>query len=375
MRSLCFLLVSVIATSCNAQSDSLRGDEPSLDMMIGQMILIGFRGTEVTADDPIYRDIAKHGVGGVILFEYDVASASRPRNISSPGQVRRLISTVRSWADSPLFVAIDQEGGRVDRLKSRYGFPNTVSAGRLGVLNREDSTRTHASRTAKLLDDLGFNVNFAPVVDVNLNPENPIIGGIERSFSADPAVVAAHAGWVVEEHRKHGVATVLKHFPGHGSSEKDTHLGLVDVTDTWQETELSPYRSLFGRNLADGVMTAHVVHRGLDPDGTSSTLSPVVINGLLRDSLGFDGVVFSDDLQMGAVRQHYTLEQIVASAIEAGVDVLTFGNNTVYEPDIAPRVIKIIRTLVENGQVTPARIQTSYERIMRLKQRLAAGGS
>ncbi len=371
MKGLFIPAVAVLLTaSCRAQPAERPPAPPDLDTMIGQMILVGFRGTEVDVDDPIYADIVEQKVGGVILFEYDVPSKSRPRNITSPEQVARLISTVRAWSSLPLFVAIDQEGGRVNRLKERYGFPPTVSAAWLGRIDDEDTTRAYAARTADLLAKLGFNLNFAPVVDVNVNPDNPIIGGIERSFSADPDVVARNAAWFIEEHRRAGVATVLKHFPGHGSSRGDTHLGLVDVTDTWQPIELTPYRKLLSEGLVDGVMTAHVVNRRLDPSGISSTLSRPVITGLLRDSLGFSGVVFSDDLQMGAIRDHYSLRDVITQAIHAGVDVLTFGNNTAYEPDIAVRAVQTIRELVASGEVTPERIQVSYNRIMDLKSRL-----
>ena len=365
------LALALLGSACRAQTGPVAHDSVDLDTMIGQMILVGFRGTEVDEIAPIYSDVVDHKVGGIILFEYDVPSRTRPRNIASPEQVRRLISTIRSWSDDPLFVAIDQEGGRVDRLKERYGFPRSVSAQWLGSIDEEDTTRVYSSRTASLLAGLGLNVNFAPVVDVDLNPENPIIGAIERSFSADPAIVARNAAWFIEEHRKHGVAAVLKHFPGHGSSKGDTHLGLVDVTDTWRPSELNPYRRLIQDGLADGVMTAHVVHRGLDSSGVSSTLSDRVIGGLLRDSLSFDGVVFSDDLQMGAIRDHYDLEEVILRAIRAGVDVLTFGNNTVYEPDVAARAIETIRTLVARGEITRGRIEASYTRIMELKSRLA----
>lgn len=370
MKGLLIPVLALMTASCRGQAGGSASPPADLDTMIGQMILVGFRGTHVDSGDPVYDDIVRQKVGGVILFEYDAPSKSRPRNIASSRQVARLIGTLRGWSDLPLFVAIDQEGGRVDRLKERYGFPPTVSAAWLGELDDEDTTRVYASRTADLLAGLGINVNFAPVVDVNVNPDNPVIGGLDRSFSSDPAVVARNAAWFIEAHRRAGVATVLKHFPGHGSSRGDTHLGLVDVTDTWRREELLPYRILLSKHLVDAVMTAHVVDRRLDPEGVSSTLSRPVITGLLRDSLGFDGVVFSDDLQMGAIRDHYSLREVVARAIHAGVDVLTFANNTVYEPDIAARAVETIRELVDSGEVTPERIQVSYERIMKLKSRL-----
>ena len=342
----------------------------SLRIMIGQMVLVGFRGKTVTKDSSIYRDITERGIGGVVIFDYDVPTRKADRNIESPEQVAALTATLQGWAEIPLLVAIDQEGGRVNRLKERYGFPKFVSAGYLGSLDNSDSTRFYAETTARTLSEIGVNLNFAPVVDVNLNPDNPIIGGIERSFSADPKIIVHHASIVIESHRRNGVMTALKHFPGHGSSEDDTHLGLVDVSETWDEAELVPYRILIEMGLADGVMTAHVVNRQLDPGGVSSTLSNPVITGVLRRGMDFEGVVYSDDLQMGAIRKQYDLESVVAMAIDAGVDVLTFANNSVYEPDIAERVIAIVVGLVEDGLVTKSRIQQSYSRIIALKARI-----
>lgn len=368
------LVTSLLVTPAQAASAHASWNmEPSakhtdsLRIMVGQMVLVGFRGMMVDENSSIYGDIAQRGIGGVILFDYDVPSKTPDRNIESPTQVAKLTAQLQAWASIPLLIAIDQEGGRVNRLKERFGFPKSVSAGYLGTIDDPDSTRFYAERTASTLASAGINLNFAPVVDLNTNPSNPIIGGIERSFSADPKAVATHAAIVVRAHLGRGVATALKHFPGHGSSAGDTHLGLVDVSETWVDEELLPYRMLIDSSLVFGVMTAHVVNRKLDPEGVSSTLSKPVISGTLRGEMGYSGVVYSDDLQMGAIRDHYDLPTVVAAAVQAGVDVLTFANNSVYEPDIAERAIGIILDLVEQGEVTRSRIRQSYERIMRLK--------
>ncbi|MFC2085897.1 glycoside hydrolase family 3 protein [Bacteroidota bacterium] len=353
------------------ENEIASGSQDSLRIMIGQMLLVGFRGKSVDEQHSIFRDISERGIGGVILFDYDVPSKKSDRNIESPEQVRSLTSKLQEWSGIPLLIAIDQEGGRVNRLKERYGFPRSVSAGYLGTIDNPDSTRFYADRTASVLSEIGVNLNFAPVVDLNLNPENPIIGKIERSFSADPEVVVRNAALVVRSHTRQGIMTSLKHFPGHGSSTGDTHKGLVDVSETWQESELLPYRMLLDSGLVHGVMTAHVVNRQLDSAGASSTLSSTVIGGILREEMKYDNVVFSDDLQMGAIRDHYDLDSVVRLALEAGVDVLTFGNNSVYEPDIAARVIEIIVGLVEHKVVTKSRIEESYTRIMELKAKTA----
>jgi len=368
---------SVYAVQARNPEPGTRNPEPgtrdSLRLMIGQMILVGFRGVSVDEHSAIYRDIVDRGIGGVILFEYDVSLKKAGRNIESPEQVAALTSTLQEWAEIPLLIAIDQEGGRVTRLKEKYGFPKFVSAGYLGAIDNPDSTRFYADLTATVLSGIGVNLNFAPVVDLNLNPDNPIIGKIERSFSADPEVVARHAAIVVRSAAQKGVMTALKHFPGHGSSAGDTHEGLVDVSDTWRASELEPYRILIDSGLVQAVMTAHVVNRQLDPAGNSSTLSKAVITGVLRQRMNYDNVVFSDDLQMGAIRDQYDLETVVRMALDAGVDILTFGNNLKYEPDIAERVIEIIEHLVEKKVVTKSRIEESYRRIMNLKEKTSSG--
>jgi beta-N-acetylhexosaminidase len=161
----------------------------------------------------------------------------------------------------------------------------------------------------------------------------------------------------------------LKHFPGHGSSTADSHLGLVDVTNTWSRTELDPYRNLIGAGVVDATMTAHVFNRKTDGDNPA-TLSKPTISGILREELNYDGVVISDDMQMGAITEHYGFETAVQAAIEAGVDILVFANNSVYEEDIAARTGAFIKQLVQHGTVSEARIDTSYQRVQRLKQRL-----
>lgn len=275
------------------------------------------------------------------------------------------------WAaDEVLLVAIDQEGGRVARLKEQHGFPSTVSQRELaqrGLI----ATREQAAQTARTLSQVGINVNLAPVMDLDVNPASPAIGALGRSFSADAQVVGEHARMTIEGHHGQGVRTAVKHFPGHGSAAADSHRGFVDVTATWSEVELNPYRVLIRAGMVDMVMTAHVFNRNIDPEWPA-TLSPSTITGLLRQQLGFDGVVIADDMQMDAIAEHYGLEVALRQAIVAGVDIITFANNNhrAYEPDIAPKVIKIIASLVEDGAISEARIDESVARIRAFKQRL-----
>lgn len=358
-----FSLLLYSLTACAAQAPL----QDRLDMKIGQMVMIGFRGTSLEESPGLTEDITRLNLGGVVLFDYDVPSGSPGRNITSPDQLRQLTSELQQASRIPLLIAVDQEGGRIARLKTKYGFPKSISAGRLGQLNNADSTFRATLSIAETLEKAGINVNFAPVVDLDSNPDNPVIGSLERSFSADPDEVTSHASAAVKAlHAKKIIAT-LKHFPGHGSSATDTHKDFTDITESWKKTELMPYRKLVDEGYRDLVMTAHVFNASLDPVHPA-TLSKPVITGLLRDSLGFSGVVISDDMQMKAVADHYSLETAIPLAIEAGVDILLFANNSTYDAGIAEKAVTIIRSLVEKGTISPARIDSSYRRIMALKQ-------
>lgn len=340
---------------------------------IGQLLLVGFRGCRPDECALIARDLRETHVGSVILFDQEMADRSLTRrNIESPAQVRELVRFLQSAAARPLLVAIDQEGGRVNRLKPGYGFPPSLSHAELGHIDQPAETFSHAEATARTLAGLGINLNLAPVVDLDAHPDNPVIKGKGRCFSAEPAAVERHAAEFVRAHRTHGVLTCLKHFPGHGSAGGDTHLGLVDVTRTWDERELTPFANLVAAGLCDMVMSAHVFNARLDPHHPA-TLSRAVITGILREKLGFTGVITSDDLEMKAISTHYGLEQSVPAAIEAGVDLLCFGNNLGYDPDIARRVSDILVRAVESGRLTEARIDASCRRILGLKHRITPG--
>jgi beta-N-acetylhexosaminidase len=266
-----------------------------------------------------------------------------------------------------LFVGIDQEGGRVCRLKQRDGFCPAAGAAWLGCQDTKTVIQEVETAAAQLVD-CGINLNFAPVVDLALNPESPAIGRHGRSYGTDPDRVVACARAVIEAHHRHGVGCCLKHFPGHGSAGGDSHLGFVDVTDCWQAIELEPYRQLIAAGYHDGVMTAHLVHRRLDDSGLPATLSPLVMTDLLRRELGFGGVVFSDDLQMRAIRDGWSYQEAVQLAVMAGVDVLVVGNNLVAHPEAVQQGVRAINELLDSGRVERARIHASLARIARFKQ-------
>jgi beta-N-acetylhexosaminidase len=343
--------------SCPAQTDSL-------DIKIGQMLLIGFPGTDT--DTSVVRAIRQGKVGAVIFFEKNI-----PKTNSFQG-MKTVTWAYQSAARIPLLICIDQEGGRVNRLKDKYGFTRSLSAAQLGKYRSADSVRFYAEATAATLRGLGFNMNFAPVVDLATNPDNPIIAKVERSYSADPDSVVWFASEVIRQHHRLGVLSALKHFPGHGSSKDDTHKGLTDVTNTWEDKELTPYRELLKAGLVDAVMTTHIVNRNLDEDALPGTMSKKIIQGILRDRIGYQGVVFTDDMQMHAITKYYGLEESIKLTINAGVDILCFSNN-IQGSDVrtVDRVHSTIRSFVEKGEIPLQRIEESYDRIMKLKSKLS----
>lgn len=355
--------------SWSACQSAAPAQDPTLEQKAGQLLMVGFRGYQLSDTSHVIRDIEQYNLGGVILFDYDVPSGKPERNIDSTAQVRSLNKSLQNRSDTPLFIAVDQEGGRVSRLKTSRGFPATVSAEYLGDINDTDSTRAYSSEQAELLNDLGFNVNFAPVADLNINPQNPVIGSIERSYGADPETVTKHVSIVIEEHQKQNLLPVVKHFPGHGSAWNDSHVGMADVTDTWQESELIPYQNLAKSDHTFAVMTAHVLNKNLDEE-LPATLSQKIQEGLLRDSIGFDGLLFSDDMQMEAIRSFYGLEFAIEHALNAGVDMLIFANNSVYQSNIVPDAVQIIMDLVEDGSISEERIDEAYDRVMETKRSL-----
>lgn len=373
-------LAAVLLLVALAQGCALTRPEPpsaELRRQAGQMLLVGFRGAEPRdasgAPLPILRQVAELNLGGVILFDRDAALGGAPgRNIVDPGQVARLTAALAKAAHDaampPLFIAVDQEGGRVQRLKAANGFPDSPAAAELcpehDALGR--AAFEAGTATGRMLRGAGLNLDFAPVCDVDVNPANPVIGGIGRSFSPDPGRVSVCAGAFAAGLHAQGVLTAAKHFPGHGSSTADSHLGFTDITATWTESELAPFAALIRDGRADMVMTAHVFNAKLDAR-RPATLSKAVVTGLLRERLGFPGVVVTDDLQMRAVAGQYGFKEALGLAVNAGADVLLIGNNLEHDPDIASRALDTLMELVAEGAVSAERIRQSAGRVLALK--------
>jgi beta-N-acetylhexosaminidase len=351
-------------TAPASASSSTTGDA-ALRRKIASLLVVGFRGVRLDRNDWIMRAIAEDGLGGVILFDRDQSTGAM-RNITSPQQVTRLIRTLRAAAPGRLIVSIDQEGGRVARLNPADGFPGTRSEAAIGAANSPATTRAWAQGIARSLASIGAGLNFAPVVDLNVNPANPAIGALGRSFSADPSVVVANATEEIRAHRAAGVRTVLKHFPGFGSATGNTDFGVVDVSSTWRSTELEPFRRLIAAGLADAVMAAHLRNSQLDP-GRPASLSPSVIQDLLRGQLGWHGPVVSDDMQAAAITKRYGRDQAVTMAVQAGVDLLVFANQQVYDTGVVRATVDAIVRLVRSGKLSEPQIDQSVARVDALR--------
>lgn len=338
----------------------------SLEQMAGQMIIIGFKGDSVGEKSVVAlrKEVADGGVGGVMYLRYNVKSLSA---------VKAMNEAFKEASPSlPPFLTLDQEGGAVERLTKEVGFPEVPNAQTVAARNDPAAAQALYEGMAKDVASLGFTVNFGPVVDLNINPKNQIIAKYGRAFGKDPKTVEAYAQAFISAHHAEGMLTSLKHFPGHGSSTADSHEGFVDISKTWSEKELEPYKDLFAQGYDDFVMVGHLYHKNHDAGGERlpASLSPDWITGVLRDQLGYDGVVISDDLEMGAIRKRFTLKETVIHAVNAGMDVLLFSNTAEYDPALPDKIRGILVAEAAKDPKFAARIEQSYERIVALKGRI-----
>lgn len=332
--------------------------DPALRQEIGQLLVAGFRGRETSNSSAVGRAIAAGELGGVILFD---------RNIASPNQLADLTRGLAVLAprEVPLLVAIDQEGGKIMRLGPSHGFPNVPSQEAVGRHSVAYATTIYDDMAATL-SAAGITLNLAPVVDVDVNPLNPAIGALDRSFSADPAVVTTMARAEIEAHHDHRVRATIKHFPGLGSASANTDFATVDVTRTWSRAELRPFRDLLG-GTADCVMVGHINNATLDATWPAS-LSKATVDGLLRGELGWCGPVITDDLQAKAITTRYRRADAIAAALNAGVDLLLFAVATADARFYSDLVDSIV-ALVTSGRVSRARINQAAARVAILRPR------
>jgi beta-N-acetylhexosaminidase len=355
---------SVIAAFSTPETDA-----SLLNRQIGQMIMVGFAGVgEKDAGVAAVRnELAEGVIGGVVLY---------PENIRSAKQLKNLNSFLANAKSDPIpLIAVDQEGGLVQRLTRWNGYTNFPSARNVGR-NPSYSTPESVVRLygimAHELADAGFNVNFGPVVDLSINDRNTVIVRRKRSYGADPVLVANLARDFIVAHREANILTVAKHFPGHGSSHADSHQRLADVSKTWREVELDPYRILAKDGMLDMVMVGHLYH----PEFSDGEMLPASLSARAMDELrdkagvGFRGVIVSDDLEMGAVREKYSLQERVVRAVNAGTDLLVFSNVKSRDPELGAKIHAIMVKAVNDGTIPMARIEQAAGRIGLLKRRL-----
>lgn len=343
----------------------------SLRTKIASLLVVGFRGAALKEAPWLRSALAEEGLGGVILFDKDQLTGGE-RNVISPSQLRDLIAELRDAAGNrDLIVAVDQEGGLVARLSPAHGFPAVASEAEVGAGTAEQA-QAWATELAATLADMGVNLNLAPVVDLEVNPDSPAIGALDRSFSADPDVVVGMATIEIDAHHANGVGTALKHFPGIGSSTANTDFGVADVTDTWSRTELEPFERLIQAGQADVVMVGHVVNGQIDPDLPASLSKPTV-GGVLRGELGFEGPVITDDLQAGAIVAHVGADEAITLALDAGADLLLLANQQAYDEGVLTDVLDIVEGAVRAGRLSESRIDESWSRVQSWQAAMARG--
>ena len=335
----------------------------SLDAMIGQMVLVGFQGKDLNSKSAqaLVKDVKAGKVGGVLFLGH---------NVGSKKQVLSLTNAIQSASSNKILITIDQEGGRVRRIKEADGAPFLASAKQMTQVNQQLAHEKYYD-TAFYLNSIGFNVNFGPVVDLEINKNNPVIAKLNRSYGANPLVVSQYAYMFVNAHRQANMLTALKHFPGHGSSAKDSHKGFVNISKTWQAIELDPYKQLIIWDAADMVMAAHVFLDKMSDDGKVPTsLSHKAITGVLRGELKFKGVVVSDDMAMGAITRNFTSKVAIIKSINAGTDLVMMSFNKDKVGSLGAWVHGFIKHAVANGQIKQQTIVNAYNRIQILKAKL-----
>jgi len=370
MKKLALICIISLIFSLTAYAN-INLEDTLLRKKIGQMLIVGFNGTTLDEKNPIYDDIKNDRISGVIIFSRDASNQNTingkkntTKNVKSFKQLKKLISDLQAISDTKLFITIDEEGGKISRLP----FLKTLSHKELGDKNDEMTTYLEAKKIAQTLKNLGVNINFAPCVDLGLNPNSKVIYQLGRAFSDDPKIVAKHANAFILAHQQFGVMTVLKHFPGHGSTSADTHKGFSDASLSWSEVELEPYRALIGGGLAQGVMISHIFNSNLDKNYPASLSKNTI--GYLKRKMGFNGLIVTDDLQMNAIFDNYSLKEAIIASINAGCDLIILGNNLKYDKDSAKKFNDIVFEAVKQGEIPISRINESYQKINLIKMGL-----
>ncbi|WP_026804242.1 glycoside hydrolase family 3 N-terminal domain-containing protein [Aliarcobacter lanthieri] len=353
-----FIILILFVVSSFGQNYS----KSDIEKMIAKMVILGFNGEILSKNSQIYKDI-EFGLGGVILFDKDPNDKTKVKNIRNKEQLKKLNNELQSISKQKLLISIDQEGGVVQRLKIDMGFVDTLKASEIAQKGEEFAKNSYKA-LAKDLNDVGINLDFAPVVDLALNKNNKVIVTRGRSFGENSSEVIKYSSIFVDELKKENIISVLKHFPGHGSSLADSHLGFVDITKTWNKKELEPYKYFINNKKVDVIMTAHVFNENLDKN-YPATLSYNVNTKLLREELKYDGVLITDDLQMSAISKHYDLRTTLRLAINSGVNLLLFANQLA-KPITLKEIIDTVYSDILSENISLEKIIESNKKIDKL---------
>jgi len=326
--------------------------------MVGQLLIVGLPA-KIPDDESaqlLAQQLTQGKVGGSILLRH---------NIKDRNSVLALTDLFMR-ANPQVLNAVDQEGGLVQRLSKELGFTRLPRARWVATNLSRLQARELYFEAGEEMRRAGFNLNLAPSVDWH-DPENPVIGKHGRSFGSHQEVIERYATSFIEGMQRAGLAATLKHFPGHGTSQGDSHNGFVDITSTWDEKELVPFQRLAAR--AHVVMGGHLFHPRFSDGELPITFSTRALQSELRDQLGFSGAIITDDLDMGAIRKSYSLEDAVVRSLQAGNDLILMSNSLAYDPDLPDKTVDWVLRAIAEQRLSVARLRDAYERVVQLKQR------
>ena len=357
-----FIIIALFA--CDQKKPETE-EKSFTDKQLGQMLVLGFRGTEVTNDSSIVKDIKKRNLGGVILYDFDHLSQTYGRNIDNPDQLLQLNSSLVAYSSTPPIIAVENDGSTNSPLYTMYSDLNNI----FSTTQFSDTTkvRLYARNFAQEFMVVGLNTNLHPRLGLKKQTDDAPAPGL---ISSNPKKVTNISNIILDEYDTEKLLSVPKYFPGYSAHYHPAD-STDDVTDSWSDNFLTPYKELLKHRTIRAIQTSHSMNSNIDSVWLG-TFSSATISGLLRDSLGFDGVIFSDDLQKPIITSKYDLETSILQSINAGVDILVFGNNFSYDQEIASRAIATIQKLLSEGKIKPETIQASLDRIDKLKQDVIA---
>jgi len=343
-------------SSASAFADS----ELTLRQKAAHMLLMGFIGDNLETDGAasISAHLEQGRIGGVLFLRH---------NVRSRDGVEGMTERFRSIAPTA-WMAVDQEGGAVQRLSGDLGYSAIPRAFVISEEQTVEEARELYRAAAIEFRDAGFNLNLAPVADVQ-DDENGVIGRWGRGYGADGERIADYAGAFIEAFESQGAACSIKHFPGHGRSSGDSHHGFVDISESWSDAELDPFRRLINAGQAHLIMGGHLTHTGLDPAGDPVTFSRPILTDLLRGQMGYNGALITDDLDMGAIRENYDQREAVIRSIQAGNDMVMMSNSAAPDPELPQRFADWVEEAVGSGELTEHRIDQSIARLGVLARR------